>query len=326
MHTHRVTPVLLLAVSVLPVGSAGDIQVARLSIRPAIYQITNFANFTEMQALRAVAAGRYTRSGTAEDTGDERVRESTSFWVPRKEMQTDAVSRISSRIENTVVQIVRETNAQPAEQMHVYDVDPLYAEVFQMTQYSEGGFYAAHSDYSSDSRYDRAATFLLYLAAPPDGGETVFPYLSGGARNSGSGSATWQWNGCKDFRSCPCSRVNSSRVNAFKTHGLHYCTCEELLSVRPVAGDALLFFPLLKDGSKDQMAVHASCPVLSSQQNYGASTSVKEVVQQWFHASAPAPDTALHREELAKRIKNQKRTRRRQRRAKSDRRRVIDDL
>eukprot|EP01048_Picozoa_sp_COSAG05_P014807 COSAG05_NODE_1710_length_4237_cov_3.480667_6_plen_196_part_00 len=182
-------PLLLLLLLLLPAlpplaGQHGtrqrEVNVVRLSVRPAIFHLQSFASDAEAEELRMLAAGRHAESATS-GQGDTRmdhepfarVRTSSSFYVPREEMQLEAVARITKRIEETLVSVVRESNSHPQSQLHVMDVNPRHAEVFQMSKYSPGEYYAAHSDYARDDpRYDRAATFLLYLSASSDGGET----------------------------------------------------------------------------------------------------------------------------------------------------------
>jgi prolyl 4-hydroxylase len=267
-----------------------EVSIMRVSVRPAVFVLRNFASVAETEALRSVAAGRYTSSGT-KGTSVTRmdhepflpVRTSSSLFLSLEDMGNGAVAKISRRIEETLLQVVRESNKQEQAQLHVLDVNPLHAEVFQMARYGPGEYYAAHSDYAKDDpAYDRAATFLLYLASSEDGGETVFPYLSGDP----GGANSYSWNRQTDFRKFACGVANTSRPAC----ALPYCCCEDVLSVKPFAGDALLFFPMKADGSKEEMAVHAACPPLSA----GGEAGYKEVVQQWFHKTHPAPETALH--------------------------------
>ena len=62
--------------------------------------------------LRARAAGRYFRSGTAgEDTTETPVRTSSSLWLDIKEMQTDEIfAAVNQRIYDNIEVIVRESN------------------------------------------------------------------------------------------------------------------------------------------------------------------------------------------------------------------------
>eukprot|EP01048_Picozoa_sp_COSAG05_P014806 COSAG05_NODE_1710_length_4237_cov_3.480667_5_plen_158_part_00 len=134
----------------------------------------------------------------------------------------------------------------------------------------------------------------------------MFPYLSRDGHDGTDGdkipNTLYTWNRQTDFRHFKCETVNQTRLASAGGSGclLPYCCCEELLSIKPVIGDAILFFPLKADGSKEEMAVHASCPVLTTATadelvaSGGDDGSNKEVVQQWFHATHPDEDSALY--------------------------------
>ena len=48
---------------------------------------------------------------------------------------------------------------------------------------------------------------------------------------------------------------------------------QEVLKIKPVRGNALLFYPALPNGTEDWRATHGSCP----------SSGEKWVAQLWFH-------------------------------------------
>ena len=84
----------------------------------------------------------------------------------------------------------------------------------QILRYEIGQKHDSHYDMFDPSQYgpqrsQRAASFLLYLTTPDEGGETVFP-LEG-------------QNGLNRLR------------------GIDYTSCEAGLKVKPRKGDALLF-------------------------------------------------------------------------------------
>ena len=125
-------------------------------------------------------------------------------------------------------------------------------EGLQVLRYSDGQKYTPHFDYFHDdlnsqeeSGGQRIATVLMYLSTPEEGGETVFP--SAGAKVAGAG-----WSDC-------------ARAG---------------FAVRPRKGDALLFYSLLPDGSKDLASLHGSCPVLR-----GAKWSATK----WIHVNKFVP-------------------------------------
>lgn len=134
----------------------------------------------------------------------------------------------------------------------------------------------------------------------------VFPYLQSHAQ--GHGQTTYEWNHQADYRTMSCAQRNASLCDrggageAYERLGMQYCCCAELLRLAPREGDAVLFFPARADGTKNKIAVHASCPVISH--STGSSTSsgdsTKVVVQQWFHGSPLNEQFALYPEHAKK--------------------------
>ena len=109
-------------------------------------------------------------------------------------------------------------------------------EGLRILRYKEGQKFMPHNDYFHDLNSSRAAfggqraaTVLMYLATPEEGGETVFPQ----------------------------ARVPPG----LDSKGFSRCARGKL-AVRPRKGDALLFFSLLPDGTWDPTSMHGSCPVL----------------------------------------------------------------
>jgi hypothetical protein len=62
-----------------------------------------------------------------------------------------------------------------------------------------------------------------------------------------------------------------------------YCCCAERLRVAPKRGSAVLFFPLMRNGTVDERVAHGACPVLREHDE-------KWAVQQWFEAGAVPRD------------------------------------
>ena len=109
-------------------------------------------------------------------------------------------------------------------------------EGLRILRYKQGQKFMPHNDYFHDLNSSRAvfggqraATVLMYLATPEEGGETVFPQ----------------------------ARVPPG----LDSKGFSRCA-QGKLAVRPRKGDALLFFSLLPDGTRDPTSMHGSCPVL----------------------------------------------------------------
>lgn len=91
---------------------------------------------------------------------------------------------------------------------------------------------------------NRLATVLMYLATPESGGETVFP------------------------------NVDPPPEQTIQA-GFSECSMKGL-AVRPVKGDAVLFWSLRTDGTLDKGSLHGSCPVTAG---------VKYAATKWYHVA-----------------------------------------
>uniref|UniRef100_A0A0E0AGV9 procollagen-proline 4-dioxygenase n=1 Tax=Oryza glumipatula TaxID=40148 RepID=A0A0E0AGV9_9ORYZ len=112
------------------------------------------------------------------------------------------------------------------------------AENIQILRYEHGQKYEPHFDYFHDKVNQalgghRYATVLMYLSTVEKGGETVFPNAEG-----------WE-NQPKDDTFSECAQKG--------------------LAVKPVKGDAVLFFSLHIDGVPDPLSLHGSCPVIEGE-------------------------------------------------------------
>ncbi|EFJ44873.1 hypothetical protein VOLCADRAFT_82641 [Volvox carteri f. nagariensis] len=107
-------------------------------------------------------------------------------------------------------------------------------EGLQVLHYHDGQKYEPHYDYfhdpvnaSPEHGGQRVVTVLMYLTTVEEGGETVLPHAD--QKVSGEG-----WSEC----------------------------AKRGLAVKPVKGDALMFYSLKPDGSNDPASLHGSCPTL----------------------------------------------------------------
>jgi len=112
------------------------------------------------------------------------------------------------------------------------------AENMQILRYEHGQKYEPHFDYFHDKINQvrgghRYATVLMYLSTVDKGGETVFPNAKG-----------WE-SQPKDDTFSECAHQG--------------------LAVKPVKGDAVLFFSLHVDGVPDPLSLHGSCPVIQGE-------------------------------------------------------------
>ncbi|XP_073135782.1 prolyl 4-hydroxylase 1 isoform X4 [Henckelia pumila] len=106
-------------------------------------------------------------------------------------------------------------------------------ELIQVLRYEKNQLYRPHHDYFSDSFNlkrggQRVATMLMYLSDNVEGGETYFP-------KAGSGEC-----------SCGGKMVPG-------------------LCVKPLKGDAVLFWSMGLDGQSDPNSIHGGCEVLSGE-------------------------------------------------------------
>ncbi|KAL6880054.1 hypothetical protein ACP4OV_011619 [Aristida adscensionis] len=112
------------------------------------------------------------------------------------------------------------------------------AENIQILRYEHGQKYEPHFDYFHDKVNQargghRYATVLMYLSTVEKGGETVFPNAKG-----------WK------------SHVKDDTFSECAQKGL---------AVKPVKGDAVLFFSLHVNGVADPLSLHGSCPVIEGE-------------------------------------------------------------
>ncbi|EER94254.1 hypothetical protein BDA96_01G265300 [Sorghum bicolor] len=115
---------------------------------------------------------------------------------------------------------------------------PENGESIQILHYQNGEKYEPHYDYFHDKNNQalgghRIATVLMYLSNVEKGGETIFPNAEGKLLQP------------KDDTWSDCAR------NGY--------------AVKPVKGDALLFFSLHPDATTDSESLHGSCPVIEGQ-------------------------------------------------------------
>ncbi|XP_057783689.1 prolyl 4-hydroxylase 1-like isoform X2 [Salvia miltiorrhiza] len=106
-------------------------------------------------------------------------------------------------------------------------------ERIQVLRYEKNQFYRPHHDYFSDTfnlKYggQRVGTVLMYLSDNVEGGETYFP-------KAGSGE-------------CSCGGKMAKG-----------------LCVKPIKGDAVLFWSMGLDGKSDPNSLHGGCEVLSGE-------------------------------------------------------------
>ncbi|CAI7761248.1 unnamed protein product [Closterium sp. NIES-54] len=128
---------------------------------------------------------------------------------------------------------------------HPFPFPPPLPLLHQVLRYNVGQKYVPHLDYFSDPPEtlqggQRLATVLMYLSNVTLGGETVFSNVPDPTPKDHS------WSDC----------------------------AKGYLAVKPVKGDALLFFSMHPDGTPDEASMHYACPVVEG---------VKWSAPKWIH-------------------------------------------
>jgi prolyl 4-hydroxylase len=134
-----------------------------------------------------------------------------------------------------------------------------HGEAMQVLRYERSQEYRAHFDYffhKGGMGNNRVATVLLYLADVAEGGETVFPNTSPPPGRPAVEPDGWRWSRC----------------------------AQEGVAVKPVKGNALLFWSMKVGGELDGGSSHAGCPVING---------TKWTATKWMHV-APATEYDAH--------------------------------
>lgn len=110
----------------------------------------------------------------------------------------------------------------------------VFVQPYNVLRYNVGQHYDSHHDVFDPAVYGpqpaaRVATVLIYLRAPEEGGETIFP-LEGvdGLKNA---------------------------------EGFDFKSCDRGLKYTPRSGDALMFWSVNVKGEFDKRSLHGGCPV-----------------------------------------------------------------
>ena len=213
-----------------------DIQHTVLAHRPLIKLFSNCISSKETQQLLTLASNRLTRDT---DSGF-----SSSLYLRG---QSDAKIPILRQI----AMLAGNLSGLPWK----------LAESVSLTKYTANQSYGLHYDSGfmmHGKRMNRVITFLVYLNNVTKGGETVFPYAVNIQSNAHQPSSF----ALPAEQKPPLDRI---------------CKKEGVLKVSPKAGYCLLFYnnlPDSKNGVRDPMAIHGSCPVVQGD---------KWIAQIWLH-------------------------------------------
>lgn len=211
------------------VESFRTIPVRTVSLRPLAFSLEGFLTDEECDFVIGWAKQRLVRSRLAFMDGsnkeEEDVRTSTQVFMPR------GGSRTIADLEHRAHNLTR--------------LPYSLGENIQVLKYEPGQKYGAHRDYFSANDYhnqpgmlssveygarNRLATVFWYMSTVAEGGETYFPR----ALNE-NGTEYKPWNG-------------------------DHNDCYRGIAVKPVKGNAVLFYGMLPDGRLDERSLHGGCP------------------------------------------------------------------
>ncbi|CAI5963282.1 unnamed protein product [Closterium sp. NIES-65] len=191
-----------------------------VSWEPRVFLLKSFLSWQECEALKAMAR-KALESSTVVDSSSGKsyrseVRTSSGMFLSHSDSAQPLVKRIEERI------------------AAFSNVPPQNGELIQILKYEHGQHYLPHPDYFSDQVNvrrggQRVATMLMYIEAPEDGGQTIFPNAGGSSK-------------------CECGGE-----------------MKEGICVRPVKGDAVLFWNVDFEGKVDPKSLHGSCDVLKGE-------------------------------------------------------------
>lgn len=209
-------------------------QLREISFSPRAFIVDDFLSEEECEGLKKHALPHLEHAKTINmETGtyqDDKVRTNSQMYVNKTSHSTDPlISGIVARL-------------------HMLARVPFgHAEQLQVGRYEQGQFYQPHFDSEPRQNVNRAATVIIYLEAPDEGGETVFP-----KHRSCGGEA---------FHEC-CAKRDEHIIG----EGAGFWVAGK-------KGQAVLFYSHDLDGKQNPYSLHGSCPVLAGE---------KWIAQQWF--------------------------------------------
>ncbi|KAG8464313.1 hypothetical protein KFE25_003376 [Diacronema lutheri] len=221
------------------------VPITTVSLRPLAFELSGFLTDEECAFIIEYASKRLFPSPLAHmdssNRKEEDVRTSTQTFMTR------GGSRVILNLEHRAHNLTRLP----------YEL----GESIQVVKYQKGQKYGAHRDFFSANDYhqqpamlasveygarNRLATLFWYVSSVHDGGETFFPRA-----------------------------LNASGVEYNPWNGDHE-DCYRGLAVKPIKGNAVLFYSLLPNGHLDERSLHGGC------KPRGADDVVKWGANQWI--------------------------------------------
>lgn len=230
-----------------------------LSFYPRIVVYPNFIDPQRAEAIKRAAEGRLARSVVQlrkTDNAQEQsgVRTSSGTFLKPEVDPSGAIAWLDERI------------------AQVTGIPTSHFEPFNVLRYALTEHYDSHYDRFDPKEYgtqpsNRIATVITYLEAPEEGGETIFP-LEGEKGEANMQvrvhACPFRWRGSAGRSAhalCDCNAAGHVR-SAVCVQNFNYKTCDRGLIYRPRPGDAILFWSVRPDNSRDVHSLHGGCPVI----------------------------------------------------------------
>lgn len=264
--------------------STNEYQLICISERPLIFRIPQLIKDDEVEHILGRAAGRlqksYVMGGEADVSDSISSQESTE---KKDEQEGTEESKKYRSSQNTwlhpddltvVIQRRLASLTKFPLQLFLQRSDEL-----QVVKYEYGGQFKVHHD--SSAFHPRLLTALFYLTTVPEymGGETWFPYA--GKRRDFDLSINDAITNALQMRSSSSSLSTATCTELVDGTCLDNIDQKQGLFMRPVKGDAVLFFNHLPSGVLDAAAVHAGLPIINKISET-ADTGNLQSVEKWI--------------------------------------------
>lgn len=203
------------------------IEVETLSIHPRVFRLGNLISQEECQEIIQAAQGKMFESTVGTYEAKSKTNERNSQTGWLNPGDYPVIDRLSERVSNLTA-IPRDV-FEPAQIIH-YEKNQHYYTHYDWFDKQSNAYYAGGGN--------RYITVLYYLTNVEKGGETAFPMTN------------------QDFR--------EKKIRASNTE---ICSPSfECLKVKPISGDAVMFYNLLENGTftgdPDLLTLHSGCDVL----------------------------------------------------------------
>ncbi|KAI3434742.1 hypothetical protein D9Q98_002802 [Chlorella vulgaris] len=249
--------------------------VLKVSEQPCLLLVDDFLSPSECQAVRCLGGPHLKRSMVS--AGDETpLRTSSGAFLTGSLAQHPVAAHLDLRVSQLAALACQVEGRRPLQ----------LGEATQVVRYDPGQFYALHLDNRAGDCAKRAATVMVYLSAPEEGGHTFFPRSNGFPLQQALDGVAAGWRNepaAPADEAAPAARRGGGSGGDGGGGGVGGSDChlrgggrgrrqqaaqqqamareEEGLRVAPREGRAVLFWSRLPSGAEDQSSLHEACRV-----------------------------------------------------------------